>query len=593
MSVEIKAKGIVLENPSNVIPYPDGSKKQYAMVEVTGCDDFPAAIGKRVKGIRVVSNADATVTKSPVKAGEEVNLSIRVNIIDQSIVILVNSIKEEEDNNAILNHFVKITSDKTLFFDLDGTLIDTDYLNWISYKKAYKYVDNNNERPLDWYISTGYKKKELKELLEEFSIEERVDSSCFSIYHENIKEQFIGKKNEFYNKSLWLSKKIEENIEVLKRFSKTNKIILVSNCRKERGLETLKYHQLDKYFHRMFFAEDKILSKNKYENAIKSLGAFPEDIIAFEDDEKEIENAKKLGIKEFNIYVDTYTGDVVNGLLQNISGGKDLFYQNDDARIRIEIDKETLDYLLKDRADKIFIDERIYYFPKKEGELAQSSGKKYRISKGGLKEFFIESNQFLKQGVNAFYHKDYFSGGYWDIEGSIEHMIWSIKNDSGCKIGHQQYLSTAYKRLKIILQKDLPNIKEKVGVENLVVCIVPRAKEGFVYREDQLLFRKAVSDVVDKLKSDLSLTNGTKYLVRHTSTKTTHLKQNNEGSSPYVGITKDTCYISDNVIGKDILLVDDVYTKTANIDEDAIQALLDKGANSVHFYAIGKTYSSY
>lgn len=365
---------------------------------------------------------------------------------------------------------------------------------------------------------------------------------------------------------------------------------MVSNCRKERGLETLKYHQLDKYFHRMFFAEDKILSKNKYENAIKSLGAFPEDIIAFEDDEKEIENAKKLGIKEFNVYVDTYVGDIVDGLLQKISGGKDLFYQNDDVRIRIEIDKETLDFLLKDRADKIFIDERIYYFPKKEGELTQPSGKKYRISKGGLKEFIIESNQFLKQKVNAFYHKDYFGGGYWNIEGSIEHMIWSIKNDSGCNIGHQQYLSTAYKRLKIILQKDLPNIKEKVGVENLVVCIVPRAKEGFVYREDQLLFRKAVSDVVDKLKSDLSLTNGTKYLVRHTSTKTTHLKQDNEGSSPYVGITKDTCYISDNVIGKDILLVDDVYTKTANINEDAIQALLDKGARSVHFYAIGKTY---
>ena len=63
----------------------------------------------------------------------------------------------------------------------------------------------------------------------------------------------------------------------------------------------------------------------------------------------------------------------------------------------------------------------------------------------------------------------------------------------------------------------------------------------------------------------------------------------NDGSVPYVGITNATCNISDDVIGKDILLIDDIYTRTVNIDEDAIQSLIDKGANSVSFYAIGKT----
>ena len=64
-----------------------------------------------------------------------------------------------------------------------------------------------------------------------------------------------------------------------------------------------------------------------------------------------------------------------------------------------------------------------------------------------------------------------------------------------------------------------------------------------------------------------------------------------DGDLPYQGITAATCTISDNVRGKDILLIDDLYTKTVNIDEDCIQALLDKGANSVTFYAIGKTVS--
>jgi phosphoribosylpyrophosphate synthetase len=60
---------------------------------------------------------------------------------------------------------------------------------------------------------------------------------------------------------------------------------------------------------------------------------------------------------------------------------------------------------------------------------------------------------------------------------------------------------------------------------------------------------------------------------------------------PYPGITSDTCYISERVIGKNIILVDDLYTKTVNIDEDAIQALLDRGAESVTFYSLGKTFN--
>lgn len=82
--------------------------------------------------------------------------------------------------------------------------------------------------------------------------------------------------------------------------------------------------------------------------------------------------------------------------------------------------------------------------------------------------------------------------------------------------------------------------------------------------------------------------------MRHTNTRTTHLNRNGQGGDgnlPYPGITKDTCSISNQVIGKDILLIDDLYTKGVNIDEDAIQALLDKGANSVIFYSIGKTVS--
>lgn len=58
---------------------------------------------------------------------------------------------------------------------------------------------------------------------------------------------------------------------------------------------------------------------------------------------------------------------------------------------------------------------------------------------------------------------------------------------------------------------------------------------------------------------------------------------------PYIGITKDTCTISDEVRDKHILLIDDIYTKDVNVDEDAIQCLLDHGAKDVTFFSIART----
>lgn len=106
---------------------------------------------------------------------------------------------------------------------------------------------------------------------------------------------------------------------------------------------------------------------------------------------------------------------------------------------------------------------------------------------------------------------------------------------------------------------------------------------------NQLVFKQAVTIVAKKLNS---FSDGTGYIIRHTDTRTTHLDRSGyggDGDLPYPGITKKTCTISDDVKGKDILLIDDLYTETVNIDEDAIQALLDNGANSVVFYSLGKT----
>lgn len=304
---------------------------------------------------------------------------------------------------------MKITPEKILFFDLDGTLIDTDYLNWFSYKKACEYAENKkNEAEKEFYdrgelvdciLHHALKFdvfRDIRENYSKFDCNKRLDSNYFKKGEEKCLyyDEIISKKREIYSKCIYFSKKIEENVSILKRFSKTNRIILVSNCRKTRGLETLKYHQLDKYFYRMFFLEDRMLSENKYENAIRELGVSSWDIIAFEDDDKEIENAQKVGIKDINVDVEMNLKDVVYNIFGKFTDkvpffekftDKALFYQNNDAKIRIEVEKDTLEYLLKDREENIYIDENIDYFPKKEGESFQPKGKRYRILKGGLK----------------------------------------------------------------------------------------------------------------------------------------------------------------------------------------------------------------
>jgi hypothetical protein len=213
-----------------------------------------------------------------------------------------------------------------------------------------------------------------------------------------------------------------------------------------------------------------------------------------------------------------------------------------------------------------------------------------RIANTGF--FVNDSNEirlvgkFLNQDTNAFYHSGYNSGGAWQIQHTIENMIWTLKNDVD---SFPERLPNAQQQLSVIINEDLPQILQQTGHNNLTICVVPRSKAEGYYRADQLLFRRTISDVVDQMPN---FENGTNYIIRHTNTRTTHLDRNGEGGDgnlPYPGITKETCTISNQVRGKDILLIDDLYTKSVNIDEDAIQALLDNGASSVTFYSVGKT----
>lgn len=203
-----------------------------------------------------------------------------------------------------------------------------------------------------------------------------------------------------------------------------------------------------------------------------------------------------------------------------------------------------------------------------------------------MNSFTIINNRILSEDVQAFYHTEFNRR-----LPNHPYFLYKLKNDPHHNWSNFQ-LNQAKENLTNILRQELPQIISTTNYDSLTVCVIPRAKADQTYNSNQLLFKSTISKVVNELSSNFK--DGTNYITRHTNTRTTHLRRpitgyHNDGLCPYSGITNDTCFISNNVSGKNILLIDDIYTKTVNIDEDAIQALLAKNANSVTFYAIGKT----
>ena len=201
-----------------------------------------------------------------------------------------------------------------------------------------------------------------------------------------------------------------------------------------------------------------------------------------------------------------------------------------------------------------------------------------------MNTFQIKPNSYLSESIDGFYHTDYL--GY-NKPGNPMYLN-RLKND--CHHQSETELITDANKVLEIIMTELPKVMQKKSLHRPVVCLMPRAKAPSSYTPDQLLFSKAVSDAVDSIKG---LKNGTTWITRIKPTQTTHLRNSynyyDDGISPYQGITKDTCFISPKVQGRNIILVDDIYTADVNIIEDSVQALLEQGAKTIISYVVAKT----
>jgi beta-phosphoglucomutase len=182
----------------------------------------------------------------------------------------------------------KVKQDSILIFDMDGTLIDTDFANYISYNKAIQFVLHNT-LDIPYNKDFRFNKKSLQKLLP-------------TIGAEKITE-IVHVKNYYYKQYLYCTQLIPKTFEIVKQYCLTHQLLLVTKAKYDRALQTLQYHGVDSLFDKIVTKPNSLNAqyKNKYDTALQLHSLNAEDVIVFENEKTEINDALLAGINKQNI----------------------------------------------------------------------------------------------------------------------------------------------------------------------------------------------------------------------------------------------------------------------------------------------------
>ncbi len=179
-------------------------------------------------------------------------------------------------NFSIHNKFDK---DICFFVDLDGTLVHTDKANSLAYQQAVLSVVGMHIN-IDGRI-TG---KILKRLL-------NCDNETF--------KKIVWKKKLLYPKFLHHTVVNQNLLHFLFTMKANYPIYLVTRSEEKRAKETIMFHHLRSVFTDTFYCKQ---TSNKWRYAMSLLNVSPEQVIIFDDNEIEIQNAISEKIPSDNIY---------------------------------------------------------------------------------------------------------------------------------------------------------------------------------------------------------------------------------------------------------------------------------------------------
>lgn len=193
------------------------------------------------------------------------------------------------ESKSVDSATIGIPSGFSIFCDLDGTLVDTDYANYLSYRRAVKEATRGTH-DVDF----------TDERLDRESLKKRLPSLTTSQL-----EVIAALKAEYFTG--FISETILNTAlaHLITKHQGTNTIVLVTRCRKRRALEILNHHKLLECFSRLICYEDLLLggSSNKYERTIELTGTSRQALLVFENDNGSIEEAVAAGVSRNSIYM--------------------------------------------------------------------------------------------------------------------------------------------------------------------------------------------------------------------------------------------------------------------------------------------------
>lgn len=184
-----------------------------------------------------------------------------------------------------MRQFEKLADDYTLLIDLDGTLIDTDYANFISYQESIYEITNIHINDLK---NERFTREILRKYIPRLTLIEI--------------NKIIDLKNNLFSKNLHLTNLNISLVNLIKKYAKKNKIVLATNSHKERAQSLLEYFNIIDLFDFIFFKEDfEEINESKVQYVLNYFGISPKKLIIFENEEFIINDALSLGVPENNI----------------------------------------------------------------------------------------------------------------------------------------------------------------------------------------------------------------------------------------------------------------------------------------------------
>lgn len=184
---------------------------------------------------------------------------------------------------------------KGMFFDLDGTLCDTDEANFEAYARAFR----------DEGVRVD------PEAFAELQARQGLRADAFiPILAPGITAEGVARvrraKAGYYGDQMHLVKPNQRLIDFIALMREGHVMALVTTAERGNAIRVLRASGLDEMFDYMIFGDDVTQAKPHPEAYLKALelsGLAPQDVIAFEDSESGIKAATSAGLRVIKVSI--------------------------------------------------------------------------------------------------------------------------------------------------------------------------------------------------------------------------------------------------------------------------------------------------